>query len=144
MPKVCESIEIKASSKACYDVMWDYQSYPEFVPGVSSITLAKKKKNEVDVVFGVNLIKDVIYTVHVKGTPSVSIEWHLLEGSLFKKIEGRWDLEDVKKGHTLATYTLDIEFNLYVPGVVAKTLVGSSLPGMLKAFKNRIEENQKK
>ncbi len=142
MPKVSESIDIKANAKECYAVIWDYTKYPEFVTGVSSIKVKKKKKDQLEVVFGVNLIKQVVYTVAVTGTPHERVDWDLLEGSAFKKIVGSWEFTQKKKGVTKATYSLDLDFSFFVPDAIAKPVIASTLPSMLKSFKARIEARQ--
>ena len=142
MPKVSESIDIKATAKDCYAVIWDYAKYPEFVSGVNAIKVKKKKKDQIDVEFSVSLVKDVVYWVSVHGQPHESVTWSLLEGSAFKKIEGSWELLESKKGLVTATYTLDLEFNIYVPGPILKTMIASTLSPMLKSFKKRIESQK--
>ncbi len=123
MPKVQESIEIKASPAACYKVIWDFAKYPDFVDAVKAISVRKKKEKTCEVDFTLDLIKTVTYTIKAHGEPGDFVEWDLVAGQLFKKNWGRWDLEELKKGLTLATYTLDVEFSLFVPGPIAKMLV---------------------
>ena len=139
MPQVSESIEIKASPKDCYKVITDYESYPEFVSQLKDVIVSKKKGNTAEVTYEIDLIKKISYTLKMKGKPGKSVEWTFVDGDIMKDNQGSWELEEVKKGVTLATYNIDIEFNLVVPKLIARKLVGSNLPSMLKSFKKRIE-----
>lgn len=139
MPEVQESIEINASPEECYKVIWDFAKYPEFLDSVDATKVKKKKGNTCEVEFSVSVIKTVNYTVKAKGVPGESVEWQLVAGDFFKKNDGHWDLEELEDGVTLATYTLDVDMRMFVPKTVTKMLIGSNLPGMLQAFKERIE-----
>lgn len=139
MPQVAESIEINASPKKCYAVITDYESYPEFLDNVGDVTVSGKKGEACEVTYGLNLIKRITYTLKMNGKPPGRVEWKFVKGDVMKKNEGHWELQEIKKGVTKATYHLDIELGLFVPGAITKKLVGKSLPDMLQSFKERIE-----
>lgn len=139
MAKASESIEIKATPKKCYDVITDYESYPEFLKESSNVTIKKKKGNTAEVTFEIDVIKKIRYTLSMIGKPGKGVTWNFVEGDFMKNNEGEWILEETKKGVTLATYNIEISFGLLVPGSVSKTLISKSLPAMLKSFKKRIE-----
>lgn len=142
MAQASESIEIKASPKDCYAVITDYASYPEFLKETKDVEVGKKSGNSAEVTFRIEVIKKVSYKLKMVGTPPKKVSWTLLEGDIMKKNEGSWELEEISKGVTKATYTVDVDLKLFVPGPIAKMLVGSSLPSMLKSFKKRIEESK--
>jgi|APSaa5957512535_1039671.scaffolds.fasta_scaffold138084_1 coenzyme Q-binding protein COQ10 len=136
---ISQSIEIKASPKKCYNVIWDFENYPEFVKDLNDVEVKGKRGNSCEVTYHIKVIKDISYTLKLKGKPSSQIEWTFVEGDFMKENKGYWELEEVKKGVTMATYNIHVKFGLLVPGSVTKKLVGSSLPSMLKSFKKRIE-----
>lgn len=136
---VTQSIDIDATPLACYLVIVDYESYPKFLKDVVAVSVRKKKGNDCEVTYRLNLIKEITYTLKHKGKPNIGMEWSLLEGELMKKNDGFWRLEEVKKGLTRATYGIDIKFGLLVPNAITKILVYHHLPTMLTAFKKRIE-----
>lgn len=144
MAEASSSIVIKANPKACYEVITDYESYPDFLKETKEVEVKKKSGNNADVYFKVEVIKSVEYTLKMVGKPGKSVTWTLIEGSFFKKNNGSWELEEQKDGSTKATYSVDIEVGgLFVPGAITKMLVGSSLPSMLESFKKRIESKHK-
>jgi coenzyme Q-binding protein COQ10 len=144
MAKVSQTIEINASPQACYDVITDYESYPDFLPETKAIQVGKKSGNTAEVTFTIEVIKKVSYTLKMVGKPPKSVSWSMIKGEMMKSNDGGWDLEEVKSGVTKATYSIDVNLGLLVPGAVSKMLIGSNLPTMLKAFKQRIESKSKK
>lgn len=139
MPSVTESIEIQASPKKCYDVITDYEAYPEFLDNLKNVSVTQKKGESCEITYEIDLIKTISYTLKMHGKPPKKVEWSFVKGDIMKDNHGHWTLEEVKKGVTKATYELNIEFGLLVPNMITKRLVGKNLPEMLKSFKKRIE-----
>jgi ribosome-associated toxin RatA of RatAB toxin-antitoxin module len=139
MPSVIESIEINATPKKCYEVITDYEAYPEFLGNLKTVTVAQKKGETCEITYEIDLIKTISYTLKMNGKPPKKIEWSFVKGDIMKDNHGYWLLEEVKKGVTKATYELNIELGLLVPGAITKRLVGKNLPEMLRSFKERIE-----
>ena len=73
------------------------------------------------------------------GKPHERVEWAFVEGDFMRDNHGFWQLEEIKKGVTKATYNIDIKFGLLVPSLISTKLTENHLPAMLKAFKKRIE-----
>lgn len=139
MASVTETIDIKATPQACYDVITDYKNYPQFVEGVTAISVKKQKGESAEVTFIFNLVKSISYTLAMKGEPPHRLQWTFVKGDMMRDNTGFWDLQEIKKGVTHATYQLNVELGLLVPSAVTKSLIGKSLPSMLRAFKKRIE-----
>jgi ribosome-associated toxin RatA of RatAB toxin-antitoxin module len=57
-----------------------------------------------------------------------------------KDNSGSWELKPLDNGKTEVTYTVRLDLNFSVPGFVMKSLVASSLPGMMAAFEKRAKE----
>lgn len=124
-----------------FDVIVDYESYPEFVSGVKEVSLERLPNGKVRAHYFVSMIKDITYTVELtenrdKGT----VEWSLVEGSFFKRNDGGWQLTSQGDGQTLVKYWVDIDFAISVPGFILKKLVSSSLPSMIEEFEERARE----
>ena len=138
------SIEINASPKECFDVITDYERYPEFLTESKEVMIEKKSGHTAEVTFTLHLIKKFSYTLKMIGKPPNTVRWSFVKGDLMKKNDGEWTLDKLGNGTTRATYTIDIDLGLFVPGAISKMLIGSNLPNMLKNFKKRIEERKKK
>lgn len=136
-----DSIVIEASPKECFDIIKDYEAYPEFLKETKSVEVVSKKGQTYQVAYKVKLIKSISYTLETKHKSPKQISWTFVKGDgVMTNSVGNWLFEKTEDGFTNATYTIEeIEFGLFVPGPIKKKLVGSSLPKMLKSFKERIE-----
>ena len=139
MAKAERSIVISAPPEKVFEVVADYEKYPEFLPEV--------KKVKVD--FGTGNVKEVTYTVDIKAKvitytlkhtarPPGEIAWTMVKGEMMKGNDGAWILKAVPGG-TEATYKIDLKLGALVPSMVERMLAEQSLPGLLQNFKKRIE-----
>jgi coenzyme Q-binding protein COQ10 len=138
MPGTSTSILIDAPAKVVYDVISDFESYPEFLPDVKKVEVDKKGKR-LTATFEVSVIKKIRYTLEFATVPSKKISWTFVKGDVFKDNRGGWEFEEVKKGQTKATYQIEVDFGLLVPSLITNKLVGHNLPQMMKRFKERAE-----
>ena len=120
-----------------YNVIEDYESYPEFVDGVSTINILEKDENGARVEYSLNLIKKFKYIVKLTHNRPNGLSWEFESGDLFKKNTGSWDLKDLGNGQTEVTYSLDIDVKGFVPKSIISKLTDKSLPTMMKAYQER-------
>lgn len=120
----------------------DYESYKEFVEGVSNVRVLERNGEKVKVEYSLSIMgKDFTYLLeHTERPEKGEVEWHLIESDVFKKNSGSWKLREVD-GHTEAVYDLEVEFKIYVPGFLLNKLVKGSLPTLLTSFEKRAKEN---
>jgi coenzyme Q-binding protein COQ10 len=116
-----------------YKVLINYESYPDFMDGVSRVTETSRDGNVAVVEYNLNIIKKFNYTVKITEVENESVSWTFEGGDLFHSNVGSWTLKDNGDGTTDVTYQLDLEFKVKVPGMIAKKLVSSNLPSMMKA-----------
>ena len=136
---VSQHIEIKATPKQCYQVITDYKNYPKFLKEIFAIEVQQKKAESCVVTYHIKIIKDITYTLKMTGKPHERVQWSFVEGDFMRDNHGFWQLEEIKKGVTKATYNIEIKFGLLVPSLISTKLTENHLPAMLKAFKKRIE-----
>lgn len=139
-----KEIVVNCSPKDCYDAIVDFESYKEFSKELKKIKILKHSGNTWEVFFEVDLFKTVTYTNKLVGKPGKELKWTLIESNLLKTSNGSWVLKDLGDNQTHITYSVDIEIALPVPGMIAKMLVGSSLPAMLESFKKYAEKRAEK
>lgn len=121
-----------------FDVLKDYEKYPEFLKEVKSCKVIEDKGNEKIVEYSLSVVKDFSYTnQHFEKAPH-QLHWKFIKGDLFKSMEGGWKLEDVG-GKTKATYIIRAEFSMFVPGFMVKTVLSANLPAMMKAYHERVK-----
>lgn len=122
-----------------YQIVSDYENYPEFLSEVKETEIIKEEDNKKLVEFRVSLIKDFSYRLWITEEKNQGISWVFDSGDIFKISNGHWKLED-EAGKTRATYWVEAKFNMFVPGPIAKALVSVNLPNMISAYHKRIKE----
>jgi len=151
MPSAHQSVVVQASPEALREVIVDFKRYAEFLPSVQEATVLRGSPNqgsEWTVAFRVSVIRALTYTLRLweeepaRGGATV-IQWSLIEGRLFKAIEGSWCLKPLTgpsgEVWTTATYQIQVDLEVFLPGPLLSLLTDSSLPQTLAAFKLRAE-----
>jgi coenzyme Q-binding protein COQ10 len=139
MASATRSIVINASAERVFDVIADYEHYPQFLPEVKSIRTSARQGNQVDIHYEVDVMKRIKYTLRMTEDRPRGLKWTFVEGEVMKDNTGGWILEAQPDGKTKATYTVDVALGMLVPKALVTAMVESSLPKMLEAFKKRIE-----
>ncbi|MCY4643773.1 MAG: SRPBCC family protein [Bacteriovoracales bacterium] len=119
-----------------YKVVTNYESYPDFMDGVSGVRVIQQNDNEALVEYSLNIVKEFTYRLkHLENAPH-KLSWTLDSGDLLKKNDGSWEFEDLGDGRTRVTYSINIEFKLMVPKMVINKIVKNNVP---KLFENLYE-----
>ncbi|NTX54126.1 SRPBCC family protein [Myxococcus sp. CA051A] len=139
MPGASRTIVINAPIEKVFDVITQYERYPEFLSEVKETRTANRKDNTVDVHYKVDVMKTVRYSIRVVEERPRRMSWSFIEGEVMKDNKGSWVLEPEGEGKTRATYNVEMALGLLVPKAVVNALVDTSLPKMLEAFKRRAE-----
>jgi coenzyme Q-binding protein COQ10 len=139
MPGATKSIEINAPIEKVFDVIADFEKYPEFLTEVKEAKISKRQGNECDVDYKVEVMKIISYTIHSKQERPTKLSWTFVKGEFMKDNKGGWILESLGAGKTKATYTIEMALGALVPKTIVNALVETSLPKMLDAFKKRAE-----
>lgn len=124
-----------------YEVITNYDSYPEFVDGCSSVNVLSQTDTEARVEFGLNLIKKFKYILVLKQSKPNEISWSFESGDIFKKNEGHWKLKDLGDGKTDVTYSLEVEVKGFAPKSLVNSLTEKNLPAMLKSYEGRCKSH---
>jgi ribosome-associated toxin RatA of RatAB toxin-antitoxin module len=140
--KKTEIFDVDAES--LYQVLVDYESYPEFVEGVSDINILKENEKGASVEYSLNLIKTFTYVLEMKHEKNKSVSWKLKEGDIFKANTGSWQLKDLGNGKTEVTYELEVDFKVFAPKMITDKLVANNVPSMLKSYHDRAKKLSKK
>ncbi|WP_163865087.1 type II toxin-antitoxin system RatA family toxin [Myxococcus eversor] len=139
MPGATRTIVINAPVEKVFDVITQYERYPEFLSEVKEIRTENRKGNTVDVHYKVDVMKTVNYSIRVVEERPRRMAWSFIKGEVMKDNKGSWLLEPEGEGKTRATYNVEMALGLLVPKAVVNALVDTSLPKMLEAFKRRAE-----
>lgn len=144
MSVVTKEVVIDAPVEHVYEIIVDYERYPEFVPGIRKCRVRDaggEKHVEYELDVGVKRIRYVLR--HEEQRPR-KVSWSLVSGDMMKVSNGSWVLSD-EGGRTRAVYS--VEIRVARPPLVPQALVDRvsdeltriQLPKTLEAFKARAE-----
>jgi hypothetical protein len=140
---VASQIEIDAESSRVFDVLYDFESYPEWARSIRKATViengpdGRPAKVEFDVAPGpLPRMRYILHYVY----PDDGLAWDYVEGDL-KDIRGSYALEDLG-GRTKVTYNLAIDpGRLPLPGFVKARAAREITRVALKELKRRVESS---
>ncbi|MFP2911762.1 type II toxin-antitoxin system RatA family toxin [Pyxidicoccus sp. 3LFB2] len=139
MAGATRTIVINAPVEKVFDVITQYDRYPEFLPEVKEVRAANRQGNSLELHYKVDVVKTIRYSIRVTEERPRRMAWTFIEGEMMKDNKGSWVLEPDGEGKTKATYTVEMALGMLVPKTVVNALVDTSLPKMLEAFKRRAE-----
>jgi len=142
MAQASRSVTVNVPPEKMFDVIVDYEKYPEFLPEVKKVKIEAGQGSIKEVTYTVDIKAKVInYTLkHTAERPN-KLSWTMIKGEMMKGNDGSWVLKPgAQPGTTDATYTIDLKLSSLVPGFIEKALAEQSLPGLLTNFKNRAEK----
>lgn len=138
MPSSVQQVEIDAPLAIVRATVLDFAAYPSFLPDVLSAEPRARGLDDWEVAFEVHLVRDLRYTLRLRCPSPAEVRWELVEGA-FVVNQGGWTFEALGPARTRATYEVDVQMNIFVPGNIFRTLVERSLPDTLARFKAEAE-----
>lgn len=139
MPRAERTIEVDAPPEVLRAVILDFPRYADFLPGTESATVISEEPAAWEVRFVIRVIRQLEYVLRLTAPDDRTITWSLVEGP-FRSNEGGWCLEPLDGGaRTRATYWLDVQVGMYVPGAIVRSLTDKSLPDTLARFRAEAE-----
>ena len=142
MATASRSVTVNVPPEKLFDVIVDYEKYPEFLPEVKKVKVDAGQGSIKEVTYTVDIKAKVItYTLRHTAEPPSKLSWTMIKGEMMKGNDGTWALKPgTQPGTTEATYTIDLKLSSLVPGFIEKALAEQSLPGLLANFKGRAEK----
>jgi coenzyme Q-binding protein COQ10 len=146
MAAVTREVVIAVPPTRLFEVILDYERYPEFVPRLKGCKVKGRSAAGVDVEYELDLgVKKIRYVLRHVEAPPTRNTWSLVSGEWMKVSNGGWELSAEGAG-TRARYTVEIQ--IAKPALVPQALVDRvsdeltkvQLPRTLDAFKARAEK----
>lgn len=138
MPGVERTIQIRAPIDTVFDVITDYEKYPDFLPETQAVSILENKSGIKVVRFELELVMRIHYTLKMTEASPDRVAWTLVDSNMLKRNEGAWSLRSTGDG-TEATYGLEVKLRGIIPKSVSTRLMGTTLPMTLDRFKKRAE-----
>ena len=138
-----QSIEIPASPEFIYEVLFDLESYPEWITAMREVEILERDGDGQPsrVHFRVDgMIKEISYDLDYEYDPPSRMSWTAVPGEDIREMVGSYELTELEGGTTDVVYSLMVEPEFKVPGFLRrqaeKQLIGTALRGL----KKRVEE----
>jgi coenzyme Q-binding protein COQ10 len=133
---------VKSSPEKIWDVLVDYEKYPEFMP-IEKIKIRSHTK-DVDIVYiqpEAPPLVDISYELKRNyNKDSWKITFERVSGKI-KSINGWWKLEPYDSHYTKVMYVTHVDIGIPVPKFVTDYFAKGSLYKMAEAVKKRVETN---
>jgi uncharacterized membrane protein len=137
------SLLIEAEPAICFDEITDYETFPEWQSAVKEVDVLSRASNGLgrDVRFVIDArVRSVSYTLRYSYQRPHRVSWDYLEGDV-ASVDGDFVFEDRGDGTTLATYSLDIDPGVWLPGRVKRMLTEQVMKRSVEDLKRRVESH---
>jgi ribosome-associated toxin RatA of RatAB toxin-antitoxin module len=137
------SLVIEAEPAACFEAITAYETFPEWQAAVKQVQVLNRDEHGRgrDVRFQIDAkVREVSYTLRYAYDPPHAISWDYLDGDV-KSVDGEYLFEDRGDGTTTATYSLDIDPGVWLPGRVKKMLTEQVMKRSVEDLKRRVESH---
>ncbi len=144
MATIAKQVIMDAPLEKVFDLVVDYERYPEFVPGIRACRV-RSANGEKHVEYELDLgVKRIRYVLRMAEKRPTSVSWSLVSGDMMKVSNGSWELAP-EGAKTRALYTVEIQ--VARPALLPQSIVDRvsdeltriQLPKTLDAFKARAE-----
>lgn len=139
MPTTEQTVVINAPIDRVFDVIVDYERYPEFLPEMKHVEIISRHDGVSVVSFELEIIMRLGYTLRLQEDRPHAVTWSLDNAKMMAANDGAWRLEALGDEQTRATYGLEVKLRGLIPKSVSTRLVGTTLPETLSRFKARAE-----
>jgi ribosome-associated toxin RatA of RatAB toxin-antitoxin module len=137
------SVLIDAEPAVCFDTITAYETFPEWQAAVKEVDVLSRDNDGRgrDVRFDIDAkVRQVSYTLRYSYEPPHLITWDYVEGDV-KSVDGEYVFEDQGDGTTRASYSLDIDPGVWLPGPVKRMLTDQVMKRSVEDLKRRVEND---
>ncbi len=133
-----------ASPQQCFDVVTDFERYPEWASDIKSARIVTRDKEGRggDVQFRAAAMgRSTTYTLrYYYGSNPLRVAWRQIEGDITRKIEGEYEFNPVEEGtRTEVVYHLAADLAILIPGFVKRRAESRIVRAALEDLSSRVE-----
>jgi uncharacterized membrane protein len=134
------SAEIEAARENCFAALLEYETFPDWQRAVKSVEVLNRdsagRGRDVEFVIDAK-VKRVRYVLRYSYEPPGWIGWEYVEGDV-KDVAGEFVLEQADDGVTLATYRVELDPGVWMPGPIKKVLTDQVMKGAVDDLARRV------
>jgi ribosome-associated toxin RatA of RatAB toxin-antitoxin module len=135
------SLVIGAGPGVCFEAITAYETFPEWQAAVKDVQVLSRDEQGRgrDVRFHIDAkVREVSYTLRYSYEAPHLITWDYVDGDV-RSVDGEYVFEDQLDGTTRATYALQIDPGVWLPGRVKKMLTDQVMRRSVEDLKRRVE-----
>jgi ribosome-associated toxin RatA of RatAB toxin-antitoxin module len=140
--QVTEHMIIRASPQQCFDILTDFERYPEWAADIKAVTVADQddQGRPSRVAFRAAAFgRSTSYTLaYDYSNAPTELSWVQVQGDLTRRLDGSYTLEPAGED-TEVIYRLTVELKVPLPGFVKRRAEGRIMGAALKELKARAE-----
>src|ERR1700737_2126386 len=112
MAQASRSVTVNVPPEKLFDVITDYEKYPEFLPEVKKVKLEGGQGAIKEVTYQVDIKAKVItYTLKHTAERPTKLSWTMVKGEMMKGNDGTWPFKPgAQRGTTEARNTTHLRF----------------------------------
>jgi uncharacterized membrane protein len=137
-----QSITIDAPPEAIMSVIADFPAYPEWANAVKSAEVVADgpggRASQVAFTLDAGMFKDAYTLAYDWAQDGLSVSWDLVKGQIQKAQQGSYALAPAGTATTV-TYTLSVELNIPMIGMLRRKAEKIIIDTALKELKRRVE-----
>lgn len=138
-----ERIAVSASPDRCREVAVDFANYPNWARDIKQVSVIEHdnegRGSQVEYrVAGLGRNVRYVLEYDYSQMPN-SFSWHLVEGDVLKKLDGRYGFEAQSSG-TRVTYDLVVDISIPLPGLLKRRAAGMIVGTALRELKREVEK----
>jgi hypothetical protein len=137
-----QSITIDAQPEAIMSVIADFPAYPEWANAVKSAEVVADgpdgRASQVAFTLDAGMFKDAYTLAYDWAQDGLSVSWDLVKGQIQKAQQGSYELAPAGTATTV-TYTLSVELNIPMIGMLRRKAEKIIIDTALKELKRRVE-----
>ncbi|WP_427834708.1 type II toxin-antitoxin system RatA family toxin [Actinobacillus pleuropneumoniae] len=140
MPIVNQSSLVPYSAEQMYQLVNDYEKYPQFLSGCIGAKTISRGNNELEAELQIQKLGiSQSFSTHNKMLPNERIEMKLVNGP-FRQLQGAWNFQLFDEQSCKISLYLEFEFSNPVVGMVFGKIFNELTLKMVNAFKQRAKE----
>ncbi|MEM8925844.1 MAG: SRPBCC family protein [Actinomycetota bacterium] len=137
---------VQASIQACFDVAIDLEAYPDWVAGITAVTVDERDDagRPVRARFEATGMgrRSAYALAYDLGQAPNQLHWSMVEGDLTSRLEGAYLFEPSATSPddaTDVTYELLVDLAVPLPGYIKRRAEDKIVEAALERFRNRVE-----